>query len=588
MLVYGDRTCRAGTSATLADLTRAVARATGMPCGIQRHGALVDVFIEASKLVQGIADAELEARRCDADSPAQDAGMGLLMAFAVAIRQSWDTGFAQIAALSPHLCRPLEATRLPESVRATDPEGYAFYALFPEAYLEAARGLGSATPNATPLRVIGIRSIGTGLAALVAAALGARNPITVRPAGDPFNREIRLSDELAAGLVRDAARFAIVDEGPGLSGSSFGAVADLLEDAGVPAGHIHFFPGHMNGLGPMASPRHRERWARASRRAVDFDRLILHSTDPAHRLESWVADLTGAAETPLHDLSGGAWRARHFSDVADWPPSHVQQERRKFLLRASGATWLLKFVGLGREGAHKFELARQLHVAGFAPEPAGCRYGFLVERWVEQATPLQPHAFDRDALVSRLAAYIGFRARAFPAAPDHGASLSRLLQMARRNTELGLSAAHARQLEPWESEIVALEPRVRRVRGDNRLHPWEWLLTADGRLIKTDAIDHHAAHDLIGCQDVTWDIAGASIEFDLSAAEQAGLCAAVECVAHTRVDRRLLAFSQPCYAAFQLGYWSLASHSLAGHPAEAMRTRAAADRYTEVLARLLW
>jgi hypothetical protein len=150
-----------------------------------------------------------------------------------------------------------------------------------------------------------------------------------------------------------------------------------------------------------------------------------------------------------------------------------------------------------------------------------------------------------------------------------------------------LSPAHARQLDAWEDEIAALEPRVRRIRTDNRLHVWEWLRTPEGGLIKTDAVDHHAAHDLIGCQDVTWDIAGASVEFRLSEAEQDVLCAAVARIAQAQIDPRLLAFSQRCYAAFQLGYWSLASDGLAAFPAEAVRTRAAADRYRQVLARLL-
>ena len=63
---------------------------------------------------------------------------------------------------------------------------------------------------------------------------------------------------------------------------------------------------------------------------------------------------------------------------------------------------------------------------------------------------------------------------------------------------------------------AGLKGAVRRVETDNRLHAWEWLHTPDGRLLKTDALDHHAGHDLIGCQDITWDIAGATVELDLS------------------------------------------------------------------------
>ena len=147
-------------------------------------------------------------------------------------------------------------------------EGFAFYALYPEAYALAARrsGLG---PNTL---VIGLRSIGTGLAAMVAAALGAR-AITVRPHGDPYARQLKLGRELADLILSYAhARFAIVDEGPGLSGSSFGCVVDWLENHGVAPERIHAFPGHDGPLGPAASARHRDRWAVIPRHVIGLTR----------------------------------------------------------------------------------------------------------------------------------------------------------------------------------------------------------------------------------------------------------------------------------------------------------------------------
>jgi hypothetical protein len=111
------------------------------------------------------------------------------------------------------------------------------------------------------------------------------------------------------------------------------------------------------------------------------------------------------------------------------------------------------------------------------------------------------------------------------------------------------------------------------------MHAWEWLQTSDGRLLKTDALDHHAAHDLIGCQDPAWDIAGAKVEFDLSGDELTELCKVFERVAQRPVSRTLLASYEVCYDAFQLGHWSLAAESLAGFPTEALRTRDMAARY---------
>src|SRR5205085_3724332 len=135
-------------------------------------------------------------------------------------------------------------------------------------------------------------------------------------------------------------------------------------------------------------PRHPRRWRTANRHAVDFDALVLRASEPAHRLESWLADLVGPATEPLVDISGGDWRAQRYRSEGHWPAAHLQQERRKFLLRTASGTWLLKFAGVGAEAERKLDRARRLAAAGFCPEVAGYRYGFLVERWIEDATPL--------------------------------------------------------------------------------------------------------------------------------------------------------------------------------------------------------
>jgi hypothetical protein len=576
MLVYGDASITESPNEKRARIVEAAREAVAMAGGIERHGALVAAFIEAGELAQGIADAAFAEQGHDASTPAQDRAMALLMELAGIVRLSWQSGFRRIAPLSAKVIGQREAAPWSESICVKRPEGYAFYALYPEAYLEAAVAL---APLGGKVQVIGIRSIGTGLAAMVATALGAPAPVTVRPVGHPFRRELALSPELAAALrAEPEARFAVVDEGPGLSGSSFGTVADFLEDQRVTPEHIHFFPSHIGDLGPQASPRHRARWAKAARHVVDFDMLVLGANNPAHRLESWVADLVGAPEAPLDTLSGGAWRQRAYGEDQR-PPAHVQQERRKYLLRTATGSWLLRFAGLGREGGRKLDRARALFAAGFTPEVLGYRHGFLVERWIEDARPLDFRAVDRGALVGFVGRYLGFRARAFPAGPEQGASLNRLFEMARANTAEALGEARARRLDRFAPDLPELERRVRRIETDNRLHAWEWLQCADGRLLKTDALDHHAAHDLVGCQDVAWDVAGAMVELDLSDAEAQTLSAVIAHETGRAVDPGLLAVCRPCYLAFQTGYHALAADALVGCPDEAARLRAASDCY---------
>jgi len=130
-----------------------------------------------------------------------------------------------------------------------------------------------------------------------------------------------------------------------------------------------------------------------------------------------------------------------------------------------------------------------------------------------------------------------------------------------------------------------LEGHVRRIDTDNRMQPWEWLLVG-GHLIKTDALDHSAAHDLVGCQDVTWDIAGAIVEFSLSGEETSRLCRIVERESGFPVAPEILAFMRPCYLAFQMGAHTMAAWSLGDGP-EAFRLRRAADRYSRLLQGLL-
>jgi hypothetical protein len=376
----------------------------------------------------------------------------------------------------------------------------------------------------------------------------------------------------------------VVDEGPGLSGSSFGVVADFLEDHGVAPDRLHFFSSHLGSLAPWASDRHRRRWATASRHTVDLGDLVLrHPRRPEHRLEAWVAGLVGQPEGPLQDISGGRWRSLRYASEADWPASNLYLERRKFLLPTSSGTWLLKFAGLGREGAGKLERARALHAAGFSPEAAGYRYGFLVERWLGDATSLDQAFGDRDALVAQVGRYLAFRARRWPAGPERGASPARLWRMARHNTGLALGEDLACRLDRWLPALDRLEGRTRRVETDNRLHAWEWLLARDGRLLKADALDHHAGHDLAGCQDVAWDVAGAAVELGLSRPERGLLRGVVEADTGRGVDSDLLALLAPCYLALQLGDCTLATEIVAEWPAEVGRLRAAVTRYAERL-----
>jgi hypothetical protein len=300
-------------------------------------------------------------------------------------------------------------------------------------------------------------------------------------------------------------------------------------------------------------------------------------------LERWVMPLIGEVDGPLIDISGGAWRGRVFGDEAAWPATAVTFERRKFLARARGETWLLKFAGLGDAADRKLRMAGAVSALGLTPEPIGIAHGFLVEPWHEDAERLT--ADDRP--LQEIAAYVGTRARLFPAADSDGASPAALLTMAKRNTELALGAEAADALRRWEPRLNSLAGRIDRVRTDNRMDPHEWLRLPDGRILKTDAVDHHVAHDLIGAQDSAWDIAGASVEFALSERETAWLAAQAGREACHLVDPELLEFLTHCYVAFRLGHASLAASMSDPESRERERLQASAERYAARLRSLL-
>ena len=118
------------------------------------------------------------------------------------------------------------------------------------------------------------------------------------------------------------------------------------------------------------------------------------------------------------------------------------------------------------------------------------------------------------------------------------------------------------------------------------MHGWEWLGDADGSLLKTDAIDHHAGHDLVGCQDIAWDVVGAAVELGLDDIEEAALAERVAGLSSRRADAGLRWFLRPCYLAYQLGYWSEARAACAG-AGEAARIGVAVERYARELRRTL-
>src|SRR5947209_5141505 len=216
-------------------------------------------------------------------------------------------------AVSQWCLQILKAIGISGELSVKNPEGFAYYALHP---LDYARAVDENLNNIASAAILGIRTIGTTLSAVVAAELRrhriAASRVTVRPHGHPFRRECRFSGdqrEWIAERKRSGDMFLIVDEGPGLSGSSFLSVANALQLEGVEPEKIVFLCSRVPEITSFCSETSRAEWP---------------------RFHAIAASSSFAQFADHHDVSWGRLRERRFADRA-WPSTWTHMERRKFL-----------------------------------------------------------------------------------------------------------------------------------------------------------------------------------------------------------------------------------------------------------------
>jgi len=381
------------------------------------------------------------------------------------------------------LLRNILVMPLPDAVEVSPPEGFAYYALHPQDFAYQAI---QSDPHES-YAIIGIRSIGTVLSAVWLAALrgcGIRaSRTTVRPCGHPYNRATEFNVEQIRWIDQQKsmrARFIVVDEGPGLSGSSFLSVGEALMKQGVCAERITFWgtrPLQPEGLcSPGAATRSLQfRWECVK---PNFYAQVNQST--------W--------------LGGGVWRASLLEDAPDWPACWPQMERLKFF--SDDGKHVLKFDGLGRFGSRARQRAKCVADAGFGPavQDAGnglSAYSFIAGR------PLTQAGLSKQ-LIELMGRYCAYRHSEFR---TNNTPKNDLEQMVRFNVsqELGL------ELEMPSDAFRSKEPTI----CDGRMQPYEWIFNGEGRVYKVDAGSHGDDHFYPGLSDIAWDLAGAIVEWDM-------------------------------------------------------------------------
>jgi hypothetical protein len=548
MLIYRDGGRRVNSRAELARLRRAADAAAP-----SREAAL-HLLIEIGEFESAIADAFAPA--IDGTSQTSAAARGLTEDAAaawLALADGEDGGRARTSLL--RRLRQFEAQRLPNSIELRVSEGYAYYALFPESYAASAARFRADT-GAARVVAVGIRSIGTSLSAVVAGSLRASGctvtSCTVRPHGHPFDRVLRIDSSLAD-LFREEASlgawFAVVDEGPGLSGSSFASVITYLRSLEIPASRVALFASWEPDPATLKSETARRLWTEHPRYCAIPDRS---------RTPEAVFGIAGAAE----NCSAGRWRAALGAfRGGDPPPAHPQHERWKVLLPESRR--MIRFAGLGPYGAAIERRARALAGMGLGEAPGELRSGFLDVPFVAGA-PLTDCRNPEDA--ATIGRYIARVSRAFAVrqAADT-VTLGRMIE-----TNLGGIMPCVSIDPPADVPAAAL---------DGRMLPHEWIRTDRG-LVKVDALDHHADHFLPGPQSPAWDLAGAEIELGMSSAVAKAMVEAFARESGDRLAEGLLPFYRLAYAAFRFGYATLAAETLAGTD-DALRFARAARVYSQ-------
>jgi hypothetical protein len=448
----------------------------------------------------------------------------------------------------------LKQMQIPEEITVNVPEGFVFYGLYPEVYFEAAsRFIKEMKPEKAI--VIGLRSIGTVLSALIGAHLQSVGcmvkTLTVRPRGHPFNRFLIL-DEKIKYMIRISTGYyvLIADEGPGLSGSSIGGTLSMVKDLNVPSSRTVIFPSWLPLGDRFISENARVLWN-------DYKKYI------GCFKNQWI--INGRLERNLkkklvYEISAGMWRSRFIQETSDYPPVHPHHERRKYLLVDNSEEkkniWIAKFVGLGKYGASNVTRAHKLAEMWFTPSIDQLSNGFAVMRFVE-GKALKASDLD-ESLIDFVKKYLLFIQKTMGASLQ--VSYDQMLEMIYTNVKEGLGESWCRCLEKFTPETSALYEESA-VAIDGHMMPHDFLKTG-GRFVKVDHIEHHSDQFFHGVQNICWDIAGFCIEFELDRRKREHFLESFTSIDSFVYKRQQ--FFNIAYLAFRLGYVSLAADSLKG------------------------
>ncbi len=411
------------------------------------------------------------------------------------------------------------------------PEGFAYYALHPLGFADLVSSL---QLNAGCAFVVGIRSIGAVLSAVVAARLRgtgiAAARTTVRPFGHPYDRRAEFSVAQRVAIrqaLSQEASFLVCDEGPGRSGSSFLSVAEALEGEGVGRERVILLCSNQPDVDALCAPDASQRWRRYRSLASGTTRRL-------------------PAQAGLH-IGGGEWRRFLVPPDRPWPAAWPQTERLKYLSRDGRK--LLKFEGYGPYGEAVRRREELLAEGGWCMTYAGQEAGFGTHELVRGCGGSLGDNFP--ALSRRVAEYCSWRASSlFVGVSDQANEQLKAMTISNLEEEFG-----------WAPDL-RLEV-VRPAICDGRMQPSKWRCEGEDRWTKLDASTHGDDHFFPGPTDIAWDLAGVRVEWNLDAGCRRVFLADYACASGDHPAPRFPDY-ELAYAAFRMAWCKMGALSVRG------------------------
>jgi hypothetical protein len=522
----GNELRRASPRPSLEELLQVLLQAGELECALADAPADLSDVVAASQLTEILAEAAIA---CDLAGHSRE---GL--------------------SLSPECLPILQSIAYSGPVSVSTPEGFAYYALHP---LDFGDLIACVARDCRCAFVVGIRSIGTTLSAVVWAKLRQlgveAGRTTVRPVGHPYDRECALYGAQRQAIARSlamGAEFVVCDEGPGRSGSSLLCVAEALEREGVRPKRILILCSHEAELSALCAPDAERRWRRYRSAATGMTRRLPEGAD--------------------RYVGGGEWRRHLLAPGEDWPAVWPQMERLKYL--SADRSELFTFEGYGLYGAAVRNRNRALSDSGFGAPYLGQERGFGRHSLPRgRAIRLRDLTLE---LLTRMAGYCAWRAREFAIGY---ANTDGLEAMTRANLEREFST------EAGDLALPLVYPTV----CDNRMAPLYWRPAQDNRWLKLDAAIHGDDHFFPGPCDIAWDLAGVVVEWDLDSSSRELFLAQYRRASGDDPMPRIAGY-ELAYAMFRLAWSKMAAASVAEGEEEA-RLIKDHRRYRDVVQRCM-